>query len=254
MTSRTLSIGTSIVIILFIMAFSFFLNFQNVAYAQEAHLEDHDILILMVNLQRITVQISLTQDSLANGDIEAAFAHAYIPHSVTFPSIKKILEEVNSEAAKKLETLLTDLPINIRGKNGSYVDLGNDLQAINNLLSDISNQAIGSSQTDKAIALQSITYLLKDTGQSYVIWNSSQSKNGQQILDQDPKANDIDYENALGLVNISKSNYATVTDLIDERRKIELDSFFGQLQELVLQKADQNSVSKLIAAIERDIN
>lgn len=119
------------------------------------------------------------------------------------------MEEVNSEAAKKLETLLTDLPINIRAKNGSYVDLGNDLQAINNLLSDISNQAIGSNQTDKAIALQSITYLLKDTGQSYVIWNSSQSKNGQQILDQDPKSNDIDYENALGLVNKSRSNDTT---------------------------------------------
>lgn len=254
MTSRTLSISTSIVIILFIMASSIFLNFQNFAYAQDAQLEDQDILILMVNLQRIRVQILLTQDSLANGDIELAFAHAYIPHSVTFPSIKKLLEEVNAEAAKKLETLLTDLPINIRAKNGSYVDLGNDLQAINNHLSDISNQVIGSNQTDKGIALQSITYLLKDTGQSYVIWNSSQSKNSQQILDQDPKSNDINYENALGLVNMSRSNYAKVTDLIDERRKIELDSFFSRLQGLILQKADQNSVSKLIAAIERDIN
>ncbi len=253
MTSRTLSITTSIVIILFIMAFGIFLNFQNFAYAQEAQLEDQDILILMINLQRIRVQISLTQDSLANGDIELAFAHAYIPHSVTFPSIKKLLEEVNAEAAKKLETLLTDLPINIRAKNGSYVDLGNDLQAINNHLSDISNQVIGSNQTDKGIALQSITYLLKDTGLSY-IWNSSQPKNGQQILDQDPKYNDINYENALGLVNMSRSNYAKVTDLIDERRKIELDSFFSRLQGLILQKADQNSVSKLIAAIERDIN
>ena len=236
------------------MAFSIFLNFQNFAYAQEAQLEDQDILILMVNLQRIRVQISLTQDSLANGNIEVAFAHAYIPHSVTFPSIKKLLEEVNAEAAKKLETLLTDLPINIRAKNGSYVDLGNDLQAINNYLSDISNQVIGSNQTDKGIALQSITYLLKDTGQSYVIWNSSQPTKGQQILDQDPKYNDINYENALGLVNMSRSNYAKVTDLIDERRKIELDSFFSRLQVLILQKADQNSVSKLIAAIERDIN
>jgi high-affinity iron transporter len=72
-------------------------------------LSDPDILVLIVNLERIKAQISLTQDSLDNGDMEMAFAHAYIPHSVTFPSIKKILEKVNPEPAKRLETLLTSI-------------------------------------------------------------------------------------------------------------------------------------------------
>jgi high-affinity iron transporter len=49
MTSRTLSIGTSIVIILFITSPDSFINFYYLTYAQQAHLNDPDILVLIVN-------------------------------------------------------------------------------------------------------------------------------------------------------------------------------------------------------------
>lgn len=247
-------IRTVIFITLFSTVLSPLLNSYYFSYAQQAPLNDSDILLLMVNLERIRAQISLAQDSLVNDDVDTAFAHAYIPHSVTFPSIKKILEELNSEPAKRLENLLTDLPINIRAKNGSYIDLGNDLQAINTLLSNVLNQAIGSNQTDKGIILQTTTYLLNDAGKSYVMSNSSQSTNGQQFQDLGYKPGTVDYENAIGLLNVSSANYAKVANLVDERRKLELDSFFNQLRELMLEKGDQNSVLKLISAIERDIN
>jgi high-affinity iron transporter len=247
-------IRTVIFITLFSTVLSPLLNSYYFSYAQQAPLNDSDILLLTVNLERIRAQISLAQDSLANGDVEMAFAHAYIPHSVTFPTIKKILEELNSEPAKRLENLLTDLPINIRAKNGSYVDLGNDLQAINSLLNDVLNQAIGSNQTDKGIRLQTATYLLNDAGKSYVMSNSSQSTNGQQLQDLGYKPSTLDYENAIGLLNVSSANYAKVANLVDERRKLELDSFFNQLQESIIQKSDQNSVLNLISAIERDVN
>jgi high-affinity iron transporter len=254
MTYKDAPISTVILITFFSTALSSLLISYHFSHAQQAPLNDPDILVLMVNLERMRAQISLTQDSLDNGDIEMAFAHAYIPHSVTFPSIKKILEEVSPEPAKRLETLLTDLPINIRAKNGSYVELGNDLQAINTLLGDVLNQVIGSNQTDKGITLQTITYLLKDAGKSYVMSNSSQSTSEQQLQDTDYKSYTVDYENALGLFNVSSANYAKVAGLIDERRKLELDSFFNEIQKSMVQKADQNSVLNLISAVERDIN
>jgi high-affinity iron transporter len=254
MTYRDAPIRTVILIIFSSIALSSLLISYHFSYAQQARLNDSDILVLMVNLERIRAQISLAQNSLDNGDIEMSFAHAYIPHSVTFPSIKKIVEEVNPEPAKRLETLLTDLPINIRAKNGSHVDLGNELQAINTLLSDVLNQAVGSNQTDKGMTLQTITYLLKDAGKSYVMSNSSQSINGQQLQDLGYKSYTVNYENALGLFNVSSANYAKVAGLIDDRRNLELDSFFNEIQKSMVQKADQNSVLNLISAVERDIN
>jgi high-affinity iron transporter len=254
MTYRDAPIRTVILIIFSSIALSSLLISYHFSYAQQARLNDSDILVLMVNLERIRAQISLAQNSLDNGDIEMSFAHAYIPHSVTFPSIKKIVEEVNPEPAKRLETLLTDLPINIRAKNGSHVDLGNALQAINTLLSDVLNQAVGSNQTDKGMTLQTITYLLKDAGKSYVMSNSSQSINGQQLQDLGYKSYTVNYENALGLFNVSSANYAKVAGLIDDRRNLELDSFFNEIQKSMVQKADQNSVLNLISAVERDIN
>ena len=176
MTSNNTPIRTVIFITFFSIVLGPLLNSYYLTYAQQARLNDLNILILMVNLERIRAQILLTQDSLAIGDIDMAFAHAYIPHSVTFPSIKKILQELDSESANQLEDKLTDLPINIRAKNGSSVDPGNDLQAINTLLSDVLNQAMGSNQTDKGITLQTITYLLNDAGKSYLMSNSTEDQ------------------------------------------------------------------------------
>ena len=56
--------------------------------------EGMDVLLVMVNLARIRTQIMLTEKSLEEGDNYMAFAHAYIPHSVIFPSIKDILKKL----------------------------------------------------------------------------------------------------------------------------------------------------------------
>ena len=50
---------------------------------------DTDALILMVNIERIQAQLWLTEQSLNNGNPEMAFAHAFIPHTTTFPALKE---------------------------------------------------------------------------------------------------------------------------------------------------------------------
>ena len=93
-------------------------SLNNLGYAQTTGttslLPDPNRLIVMVNIERIRNQILLTERSLAVGDNDMAFAHSYIPHSAIFPSIKNQLNDINSQSALRLESLLTDLPIIIK--------------------------------------------------------------------------------------------------------------------------------------------
>src|SRR6266545_2817682 len=77
-------------------------------------LNDTELLIVLVNLERIQTQLQLTEKSLADGDEAMAFVHAYIPHSVTFPTMKNQLNALNRSANHNLESMLTDLPIVVK--------------------------------------------------------------------------------------------------------------------------------------------
>ena len=226
----------------------------NVIYAQ-TKLSDADAFIVMVNIERMRTQILLTEKSLAEGDNDIAFAHAYIPHAVTFPSIKNQLNKANPDYSSMLEGMLTDLPINIRTQN-PLEKLKQDLSKIENLLNNISNHAVGSHLlSDKAMIAQTIIFLLRDAGQSYQLSNVPAIVQAQQQQQQDNKKfSKVDYENAGGLVNTSKANYQKVANsLYDERRSQEIESFFRQLENSIAQRSDQESVIRLIAAIQRDL-
>jgi hypothetical protein len=72
-------------------------------------------------------QLNLSQEALNKGDRYAAFAHAYIPHSVIFPFIRNLVEQVKDNSSiSKLESALTDIPFMI--KSGSSFDsIGNTI-------------------------------------------------------------------------------------------------------------------------------
>jgi high-affinity iron transporter len=221
------------------------------AYAQpnttSTSLDDENSLIILVNLERIRNQILLTNQSLVSGDKDMAFAHSYIPHSVIFPSIKSQLSAISSQSASQLESLLTDLPISIKaeGNAGPQGKSQTDIKAIIQLLDNILNQSIGqqfiSNQTSIANA---IVFLLRDAEQSYELSNAAASS--QQF-------SKVDYENAQGLVTVSKSNYENLASSLDERRRQEVNSFFGQLENSIVQRANMEPISQVVAAIERDL-
>jgi high-affinity iron transporter len=209
---------------------------------------DEDSLIIMVNLERIRNQILLAEKSLALGDIDMAFAHSYIPHSVIFPSIKDQLNAINSQSRSQLESLLTDLPINIRtgGNVQQQSDLLTNLRSIERLLDNISNQTIGQHLlSNRSFIANTIVYLLRDVEQSYSLSNATTTLNQQ--------FSKVDYENAQGLLNISKSNYEKIADSLDERRRQEIDSFFAQLENSIGQKKSVDEISQIVNAIERDL-
>jgi len=201
----------------------------------------------MVNLERIRNQVLLAEKSVASGDKDMAFAHSYIPHSVIFPSIKGQLNAINSQSASQLEALLTDIPISIRsGENAELQGkLQSDLTSIERLLDNILNQTVGQYASNNGFIANIVVFLLRDAEQSYRLSNASTTTNQQ--------FSKVDYENAQGLVNISKLNYEKIVSFIDERRRQEINSFFSQLENSIMQRANIELISQLVSAIERDL-
>jgi high-affinity iron transporter len=232
------------------------------SYAQQEMTEElnNETVVVMVNLERIRTQLLLTEKSLNDGDKDMAFAHAFIPHSITFPSIKNQLIDINKQFASYLEAMLIELPINIKTANDSLHNSKLEISRINNLLNGLSSQVRGlDTQADKSLIAQIIVFLLRDAAKSYQISNAISAG---PVLDREEKQpqpstkqfSKVDYENAVGLVNVSKSNYNKISDSLDERRKNEINSFFRQIENSISQKTDQESVLRLIAAIERDLS
>ena len=248
-----------------VLVLTFFSNIG--VYAQtnstsSTSLSDENSLIIMVNLERIRNQILLAEKSLASGDKDMTFAHSYIPHSVIYPSIKDQINTINSQSASQLEALLTDIPISIRSEENVQLQdkLQRDLTAIMQLLDNISKQGLGQQFiSNQTFIANTVVFLLRDLEQSYRLSNAAIATNQQQQQQQQNNSNNnqqfskVDYENALGLVNISKSNYEKLTSSLDERRRQEINSFFNQLEHSIIERTNIEPISQLVAAIERDL-
>jgi high-affinity iron transporter len=224
-------------------------NFISV-YGQAS--SDTDALIMMVNIERIRTQLWLTEQALAEGNSEKAFAHAFIPHTTTFPAMKnQLIETSGQQSASQLESLLTDLPLKMRTGEYSTEEATESIRQIRILLDEISQRSIGPQYlSDKGMVSQVIVFLLRDAIQSYSAISNASSASGGENLPQD-----INYENAIGLVQIAHQNYQnTLSTLIeDSRRKAEIESFFVELENSVAQRMDNESITRLVTAIERDL-
>ena len=219
-------------------------------YGQE--LSDTDALIVMVNIERIRTQLRLTEQSLNEDNPEMAFAHAFIPHTTTFPAIKNQLTETAGEqSTKQFESLLTDLPLKMRTGEYTEAKTRESIEQIRGLLDQISQQSVGPEfLSDKGIVSQVVVFLLRDAVQSYTTTSNASDGSGGENNPQD-----IDYENAVGLVQIARQNYQeTLSPLIeDTRRKTEIESFFNELESSIAQKMDNETILRLTTAIERDL-
>ena len=225
---------------------SFFID-DGIAQLPAENQQSADPLIVFINLERIGTQLNLTQYSLNSGDLESAFQHAYIPHSVTFPVIRPLLSQTDPASSKSLEALLTDFPIKIRASNSPEVansNIESDVVTINNLLNGLSNSIAGQGfAEDKGFFLQASAVLLEDAIQSYKLANAS------AIQDESSTFN---LQNSLGLVNTSLADFERVADSVDERRRDEIRSFYQQIQVSMNNDTPFDTVVSVASAIERD--
>lgn len=218
--------------------------------------EGMDVLLVMVNLARIRTQIMLTEKSLAEGDNNMAFAHAYIPHSVIFPSIKDILEKVvnNSNSINRLESGLADMAFMVKSEV-SIDKIKQKTKDFNTILDDFEMQVINPvSQTNKSLIAQTTILLLKDADKSYQLANAATLNNSaDQKIENVQGFSKVDYQNALGLVNMSKSNYDKLASSVSKNRNSEINLSFAQLQDFMTKKLDKVEISRLISSIEKTL-
>lgn len=256
--SVTLSVGF-LIIINAIMSPNFLVYAENgpsTKTIETTKTEGMDVLLVMVNLARIRTQIMLTEKSLAEGDNYMAFAHAYIPHSVIFPSIRDILEKVvnNSNSINRLESGLADMAFMVKSEV-SIDKIKQKTKEFNTILDDFEIQVINpASQTNKSLIAQTTILLLKDADKSYQLANTATlNDSAGQKIDNVQEFSKVDYQNALGLVNMSKSNYDKIASSVSKNRNSEINLSFAQLQDFMTKKLDKIEISRLISSIEKTL-
>ena len=220
------------------------LLFNSTYGAQNIGISSNDLILVTVNLQRISEQMDLVQASLSKGDSTSAFEHAYISHSIIFPSFKDKLREIDKNTSERLESLLIDLPIMVKSTPSSETE--SKIVQIVDLLNTSTSNILSPNNLDyNSIIASTIMVLLNDSSKFYHTSNFGNSK--------DPN-NKIDYENAIGMVDISHKLYKNISNSYGDSKKLEIESFFSDLNDSLSQKSDPQSILKLITAIQTNLN
>jgi len=216
----------------------------NVHGTQNIELGSSDQVLVTVNIQRILEQMNLVQTSLINQDNTRAFEHAYISHSIIFPSIKDKLLEINQNSTGRLESLLIDLPIMVKASSKISETEATIIQ-IKNILNGINSSILDPNSPNYNSTLSStIIVLLNDTSKFYQLSNFGNSDNPSRL---------VDYENAIGMVVISHKLYKNISNIFDDSKQRELESFLGDLRNSLLSKSDIQSINVLIRAIQTNL-
>ncbi|MGB7706846.1 MAG: FTR1 family protein [Nitrososphaeraceae archaeon] len=212
--------------------------------AQNIELSSSDLVLVTVNLQRILEQMNLVQTSLTNEDNTRAFEHAYISHSIIFPSIKDKIKEIDQNSTDRLESLLIDLPIMVRSSS-QMSEIVTKLIQIKDILNGINSAILDPNSSGYNSTISStIIVLLNDTSKFYQLSDFDNSKNPSSI---------VDYENAMGMVDISQILYKNISKVFDDSKQKELESFFDDLKNSLLSKSDIQSITVLINALQTNL-
>ena len=212
--------------------------------AQNIELSSSDLVLVTVNLQRILEQMNLVQTSLTNEDNTRAFEHAYISHSIIFPSIKDKLKEIDQNSTDRLESLLIDLPIMVRSSS-QMSEIVTKLIQIKDILNGINSAILDPNSSGYNSTISStIIVLLNDTSKFYQLSDFGNSKNPSSL---------VDYENAMGMVDISHMLYKNISKVFDDSKQKELESFFDDLKNSLLSKSDIQSITVLIKALQANL-
>jgi high-affinity iron transporter len=216
----------------------------SVCGTQNIELGSSDQVLVTVNIQRILEQMNLVQTSLTNEDNTRAFEHAYISHSIIFPSIKEKLLKIDQNSTSRLESLLIDLPIMVKSSSKTSETESKIIQ-IKNILNGINSSILNPNSPNYNSTLSStIIVLLNDTSKFYQLSDFGNSDNPSRL---------VDYENAKGMVDISHTLYKNISNTFDVSKQRELESFLGDLRNSLLSKSDIQSINVLIRAVQTNL-
>lgn len=215
-------------------------------------ISNENLLLLNLNLNRIETQLNILLDKINSNNNSFLFEHAYIPHSVVYPSIKPFAISLDSNLANSLEANLTDIGLNSRTAQESSVlhtEITNSLNLVSDLYSKLKDSL--SSQDFSIVESQTMSYLLRDAYNSYGIYLNSSK------LSDTEAANFaiMDYENTLGLLNQSNTIFEILKPNMTASKSDEVEYFISSLNNLVTSKSEDTSeFLRIVTAIENDLN
>ncbi len=225
---------------------------QNSTSAKNPTVSNEDLLLLNINLNRIDTQLDILLNKINNNNNSLLFEHAYIPHSVTYPSTRPIAIAVDEELASNLESNLTEVGIQSRVDPNSPIILA-DITDSKNIISIFYSKLKDtlSAQDFSILESQTMSYLLRDASNSYGLY-----LNSSKIADADA-ANFamIDYENTRGLINQSNTIFEILKPNITDAKSNEVEYFITNLNTIIDSKSDNTQeFSRIVSAIENDLN
>ena len=205
-----------------------------------------------INLNRINTQLDILLNKINNNNNSLLFEHAYIPHSIIFPSIKPVAISIDEDLTRNLENKLTDIPLQIRSNPDSPVIL-TEINDSKNIIDDFYSKLKDtlSPQDFSILESQTMSYLLRDAYNSYGLY-----LNSSKIVDTDA-ANFamIDYENTRGLINQSNTIFEILKPNMTDTKFKEIEYFITNLNTIVDSKIDNNQeFLRIVSAIENDLN
>jgi high-affinity iron transporter len=225
---------------------------QNSTSTDNPTISNEDLLLLNINLNRIDTQLGILLNKINNNNNSLLFEHAYIPHSVIYPSTKPIAIAVDEELANNLESNLTEVGIQSSADPNSPIiltDLTNSKNMINAFYSKLKDTL--SAQDFSILESQTMSYLLRDASNSYELY-----LNSSKIADADvAKFGMIDYENTRGLINQSNTIFEILKPNITDAKSNEMEYFITNLNTIIDSKSDNaQEFSRIVSAIENDLN
>ena len=215
-------------------------------------ISNEDLLLLNINLNRIDTQLDILLNKINNNNNSLIFEHAYIPHSVIYPSTKPIATAVDEGLASNLESNLTEVGIQSRTDPNSPIiltDITDSKKIINDFYSKLKDTL--SAQDFSILESQTMSYLLRDASNSYGLY-----LNSSKIADADAaKFAMIDYENTRGLINQSNTIFEILKPNMTDAKSNEIAYFITNLNTIIDSKSDNTQeFSRIVSAIENDLN
>ncbi|HKU83681.1 MAG TPA: FTR1 family protein [Candidatus Nitrosocosmicus sp.] len=225
---------------------------QNSTSIENPGISNEDLLLLNINLNRIDTQLNILLNKINNNNNSLLFEHAYIPHSVIYPSTKPIAIAIDEELANNLESNLTEVGIESRADANSPIIL-TDITDAKNIINDFYSKLKDtlSAQDFSVLESQTMSYLLRDAFNSYGLY-----LNTSKIADPDvAKFAMIDYENTRGLINQSNTIFEILKPNMTDAKSNEIEYFITNLNTIIDSKRDNTSeFSRIVSAIENDLN
>ena len=225
---------------------------QNSTSSESSSISNENLLLLNLNLNRIETQLNILLDKVNGNNNSFLFEHAYIPHSVVYPSIKLVAIMLDSNLASSLEANLTDIGINSRTSPDSPVlhsEIINSINLVNDFYSKLKDTL--PAQDFSILEAQTMSYLLRDAYNSYGIYLNTSKLT-------DPEAANfatMDYENTLGLLNQSSEIFEIIKSNMTDTKSKEVEYFVSSLNTLVESESEDTAeFMRLVSAIENDLN